>query len=122
MFAVVVSLLLPISFFFRTVSTQFEHPDSLRSKMQWGVTLVQKGDLKGARVLYDAVARAYEQRLGPEHPATLRAKGNLANVLAQQKGLAGARVIYESVISAQVTSHRILKPCSSNFCSALRQR
>ena len=84
---------------------QFEHPDSLRSKVQWGVILVQKGDLNKARALYDAVARVHEQRLGPEHPETLRAKGNLANVLAQQKSLAGARVLYETVLDAQVPPH-----------------
>ena len=41
----------------------------------------QQGDLPGARAVYEAVAEAQTQQLGPRHANTLSTKGNLGGVL-----------------------------------------
>src|SRR5262249_31295346 len=58
-----------------------------------------RGDLAGARPLFERALAVREKALGPEHPGTAESLNNLA-VLPQAEGdLAGARPLFECALA-----------------------
>jgi Tetratricopeptide repeat len=55
-----------------------EHPDTLRTRLNFAIRTGQAGEPAAARDLLTALLPAVERVLGPEHSDTLRTRDNLA--------------------------------------------
>jgi hypothetical protein len=78
-----------------------EHPDTLISVNNLAVTLGERGDLAGARVLQEETLAIRRGRLGVEHADTLTSMCNLAETLRSQGDLAGARELMEDTLAGR---------------------
>lgn len=78
-----------------------EHPESLRSLNNLACFLSDKGDLPGAKSIYQRTVEARERTLGPEHPDTLSSLNGLAVLLYAKGDLAGAEPILRRALEAR---------------------
>lgn len=76
-----------------------EHPDTLTSMNNLGITWWALGDNAGSRALQEHVLSLRRRVLGDEHPDTLTGMNNLATSLLAQGDNAGARVLQEQELS-----------------------
>ena len=67
-----------------------DHPATLRSVNNLGVSLGRRGDFDGAERLCRRALDGFERVFGPDHPRTLASVANLGNVLENRGDLAGA--------------------------------
>jgi tetratricopeptide (TPR) repeat protein len=76
-----------------------EHPDTAESVSNLAALHALRGDLAGARPLYERALTICEKALGPEHPYTAMNMNNLAGLRALQGDFASARPLYERALA-----------------------
>ena len=78
-----------------------DHPDTVAAMNNLAWTLMNQGDLPGARKLQEKVLELGRRSCGEEHPNTLTFMNNLALTLMNQGDLPGARQLLEQVFEVR---------------------
>jgi len=77
----------------------FRHPGFLLARANLAVSVVQLGDLQGARALFESGVAARKRTLPEDHFDLLLARANLAVVMERMGDLVEARAVHESVLA-----------------------
>ena len=70
-----------------------DHPDTVMSLTNLGLSLCQQGKYAEAEALHRQALQLQEEVLGKDHPDTLMSMGNLAGSLRQQGKYAEAEAL-----------------------------
>jgi tetratricopeptide (TPR) repeat protein len=76
-----------------------DHPDTAAFLNNLGYVVRGRGDIAGARALYERSLAIREKALGPDHPDTANSLNNLGHVFTLLGDTVGAQVMFERVLA-----------------------
>jgi tetratricopeptide (TPR) repeat protein len=93
-----------------------DHSSTAVNLSNFGLQLIELGDLAGAQTLYQRALAITERALGPNHPNTATSLNNLASILQSQGNLSSARRLFERALAIR---EKVLGPDHPDTATSL---